>query len=275
MDCCVCTTMPLILRPPRNTICGSCYEGVRSIIDIMHNLESEKAKAITNPNDSPVSKRNSSKAIEDNARRWFDHINLCNQQKEELAFLRGFVAAFKEQIHTDILVNPGNNGPPIPAHKSVLAARSEIFKNMLECDQCKASPNNNTITIPDLNHDELESLLEFLYSGTMASEKLEKHVYALSQAADKYDIPHLLKKCEIYLLSSLSTSNALETLEIADTCSNNKLKETTLDFLVKNIEHVVSSAKFEAFVHRSPQLTVELVTRAFVNGAKSSISPQV
>ena len=44
MDCCVCTTMPLILRPPRNTICGACYEGVRSIINMMSNVESEKVK---------------------------------------------------------------------------------------------------------------------------------------------------------------------------------------------------------------------------------------
>ncbi|KAJ1417743.1 SKP1/BTB/POZ domain superfamily [Sesbania bispinosa] len=250
MDCCVCTTMPLILRPPRNTICGACYEGVRSIINMMNSMESEKAKTL------------------DDCIRWCsEQIEQFNQQKEDLAFLRGFVAAFKAQIHTDILVNPGNLGPPIPAHKSVLAARSEIFKNMLECDECKA-PASNTITIPDLNHDELESLLEFLYSGTLAVEKLEKHVYALSQAADKYVIPHLLKYCEKYLLSSLSTSNALETLEIADTCSNHNLKETTLNFLVKNIEHMVSSPKFEAFVHRSPHLTVQLVTRAFVNGSK-------
>lgn len=62
MDCCVCTTMPLILRPPRNTICGACYEGVRSIINMMNGFESEKAKTITNQIESPVSRRNSSKA---------------------------------------------------------------------------------------------------------------------------------------------------------------------------------------------------------------------
>lgn len=62
MDCCVCTTMPLILRPPRNTICGACYEGVRSIINMMNNHESEKVKESTNPNDSLASRRNSSKA---------------------------------------------------------------------------------------------------------------------------------------------------------------------------------------------------------------------
>jgi len=56
--------MPLILRPPRNTICGACYEGVRSIINMMSNVESEKVKAMANPNQnsSPVSRRNSSKA---------------------------------------------------------------------------------------------------------------------------------------------------------------------------------------------------------------------
>ncbi|CAK8566415.1 unnamed protein product [Lathyrus sativus] len=268
MDCCVCTTMPLILRPPRNTICGACYEGVRSIINMMNGLESDKTKAITNQNDSPVSRRNSSKTLDDCIRLCSEQIEKFNQQKQDLGFLRGFLAAFKEQIHTDILISPGNHGPSIPAHKSVLAARSEIFKNMLESDECKAAPTCNTITIPDLNHEELESLLEFLYSGTLALEKLEKHVYALSQAADKYIIPHLLKYCERFLLNSISSSNAFETLEIADTCSNQNLKETAFNFLVKNIEFMVSSPKFEAFVHRCPHLTVQLVTRAFVNGSK-------
>ncbi|KAF1870331.1 hypothetical protein Lal_00003537 [Lupinus albus] len=63
MDCCVCTTMPLILRPPRNTICGACYEGARNMINMMNNLQSdEKAKAITNTNTSQLSKQNTTKA---------------------------------------------------------------------------------------------------------------------------------------------------------------------------------------------------------------------
>ncbi|MED6112307.1 hypothetical protein PIB30_060515 [Stylosanthes scabra] len=206
--------------------------------------------------------------LDDCIRIWSEQMEIFNEQKEDLGFLRGIVAAFKEQIHTDILVKPGSHGLPIPAHKFVLATRSEIFKNMLECDECKAAPNNQTITIPDLNHEELSSLLEFLYSGTLPEQTIGRDVYALSRAADKYAIPHLLRYCERYLLSSLNTSNALETLEIADTCSNQALKETTLEFLVKNIEHVVTSPRFEAFVHRNPHLTVQLVSRAFANGSK-------
>lgn len=59
----------------------------------------------------------------DDCIRWCsEQIEHFNQQKEELAFHRGFVAAFKEQIHTDILIIPANHGPPIPAHKCVLVS---------------------------------------------------------------------------------------------------------------------------------------------------------
>jgi speckle-type POZ protein len=31
--------MPVQLRPPRNTICGACYEGARSLISFINKLE--------------------------------------------------------------------------------------------------------------------------------------------------------------------------------------------------------------------------------------------
>ena len=40
---------------------------------------------------------------------------------ERLGFVDGLVPAFKEGVHTDILVKPGN-GPPIPAHRAVLVS---------------------------------------------------------------------------------------------------------------------------------------------------------
>ena len=61
---------------------------------------------------------------------------------------------------------------------------------MLDSDGCKAPPND-TITLPELNTEELESLLGFLYSGNLPLDKLEKHVYSLFVAADKYEIPYL------------------------------------------------------------------------------------
>ncbi|KAI4306521.1 hypothetical protein L6164_029792 [Bauhinia variegata] len=63
---------------------------------------------------------------------------------------------------------------PIPAHKAVLATSSEIFKIMLDSDECKVAPSK-TITLSEVKYEELECLWEFLYSGTLAPEKVEKH----------------------------------------------------------------------------------------------------
>ncbi|KAK8357860.1 hypothetical protein V6Z12_A05G444900 [Gossypium hirsutum] len=68
---------------------------------------------------------------------------------KRISFLSGFMVAFKDQIHTDIKFKP-NNGPCISAHKSLLAARSEIFKNILNSDDCKAPlTDTDTITLSD------------------------------------------------------------------------------------------------------------------------------
>ena len=40
---------------------------------------------------------------------------------EKMGFLDGFMVAFRDEIHTDILVKPCD-GPPIPAHRALLVS---------------------------------------------------------------------------------------------------------------------------------------------------------
>lgn len=145
------------------------------------------------------------------------------------------------------------------------AARSDIFKNLLDSDGCKAPPSDGTITLAELSYDELECLLEFLYTGDLPKEKVEKHVYSLSIAADKYEIPFLQKFCENQMLGSLNTSNALDVLQISDTCSNQSLKETSLNFIVKNMEDIVFTSRFDAFALKNPHLTVQITRASFID----------
>ncbi|CAK9160601.1 unnamed protein product [Ilex paraguariensis] len=262
MDCSICSAMPFILRPPRNTICGTCYEGARSIITLTNKLDNDKG--VEKPSNPMVSPSNSCKGFA-NALKWVKEMKEMEEElNEKLSFLGGFVAAFRDQIHPDIQIKPGNNGPSIPAHRALLAARSDIFRNMLDSDGCKAPPND-TITLPELDYEELESLLEFLYSGHLPKEKVEKHVYLLSVAADKYEIPFLQKFCEHHMLGSLSSSNVLDVLEISDTCSNQTLKETALNFIVRNMEDIVFSARFDAFALKNPHLTVQITRTSFMD----------
>ncbi|KAK8485519.1 hypothetical protein V6N11_019667 [Hibiscus sabdariffa] len=203
-----------------------------------------------------------------NLSKWITNMKEIEEDlNKKISFLSGLIVAFRDQIHTDIQLKPGNHAPSIPAHRALLAARSEIFRNMLDSDGCKAPPSD-TITLPELNAEELESLLQFLYTGNLGFDKLEKHVYSLCVAADKYEIPYLQEFCERYMLGSLNASNVLEILEISDVCSNKTLKETALNFIVRNMEDIVFSPKYEVFAPKNPHLGVQ-ITRAFLMDAKT------
>ncbi|KAI3519700.1 hypothetical protein L2E82_31971 [Cichorium intybus] len=260
MDCSICSTMPYNLRPPRNTICVACYEGAKGIIAMTSKIDDHK---ISGKFSSDASVPSSSKGFL-NSLKWLKEMKKMEEEmNQKLGFLSGFIDAFRDQMHTDILIKPGNDAPSIPAHRALLATRSNIFRNMLDSDGCKAAPSD-TIILPELNHEEVESLLEFLYSGDLAKEKLEKHLYSLSIAADKYEIPFLQKFCENRMLEILNTNNALDILEIADTTCNRNLKETALSFVVKNMEDIVFATRFDVFALKNPHLTVQITRASFL-----------
>ncbi|CAA2945333.1 Hypothetical predicted protein [Olea europaea subsp. europaea] len=119
MDCSICSAMPYILRPPRNTICGACYEGARSIITFTNKLDNEKGTE--KPSNNSVSSSNSTKGFA-NALKWVKEMKELEEELiEKISFLSGFAASFRDQIHSDIQVKPGNDGPSIPAHRALLA----------------------------------------------------------------------------------------------------------------------------------------------------------
>ncbi|KAG6491001.1 hypothetical protein ZIOFF_052333 [Zingiber officinale] len=186
------------------------------------------------------------------------------EMKEKVGFLDGLVA-LREGMHADILVKAGD-GRPIPAHRAVLASKSEIFKTMLLADDCKAAPAGNTISLPELTQHELQSLLEFLYSGQLPQPEQEASstVRSLLVAADKYDIPFLRQRCEQRILTDLRAANALDALDVAQRCSDGMLKERAMRVVVDKAEEVVFSEGFEEFARRNAELCVE-ITRALVS----------
>ncbi|KAF8079872.1 hypothetical protein N665_0996s0026 [Sinapis alba] len=91
-------------------------------------------------------------------------------------------------------VDNDDDGSSISVHKLILASRSEVFKKMLESDDVKSEAKKvETVTLSEMKKEELEALVEFMYSdGTVLSAKAKQHVRSLFLAADKYEIPHPL-----------------------------------------------------------------------------------
>ncbi|KAI3931095.1 hypothetical protein MKW92_011431 [Papaver armeniacum] len=166
--------------------------------------------------------------------------------------LTDLALAFREGIYSDIQVKPGN-GPSIRAHKFLLATRSEILKNILESDSCKAAPEES-ISLPEFI---------FFYRGDLAIEKFEKHFCSLLIAADKYGILHLQKFSEHHLVKLLSASNALKILEVSDVVSNEKIKLAALKLIVLHYKEIVMAPSFDEFAKQNPHLVVEITRAAF------------
>uniref|UniRef100_A0ACD5W883 Uncharacterized protein n=1 Tax=Avena sativa TaxID=4498 RepID=A0ACD5W883_AVESA len=274
MDCCICGPMAAIYRPPRNTICSPCYDGAKAIIAFLNEDEHSAGGGegglvkprglIKHTNSSPKGMTE----VWEQVKEMRDREEAANRRAGFLE--QGFGAAWMEGAHTDILVKPGN-GPPIPAHKAILAARSEVFRHMLCTDECKAAPAGDCVSLPELAHDELSLLIAFLYTGTLdaaaaatATEASERRLHALLVAADKYDVPFMGRACEARLAAAVDPGNALRTLEVADRVTScAALKERAMGTVLEHAEQVVFSDEYHDFAVRNAGLCVE-ITRALL-----------
>ncbi|XP_010508859.1 PREDICTED: putative BTB/POZ domain-containing protein At2g40450 [Camelina sativa] len=178
-------------------------------------------------------------------------------------FLDGFRKLLTEQWQSDVQLKAGDSDDAtIPAHKLVLAARSEVFKRMLEPDGIKGSPKVvETITLPEMKHEEVEALVDFIYSvdGSFSSASLKKHARPLYLAADKYDIPHLRDLCRTELISSLNSSNALSIFELSQIPFDFTLSNFALGSIITDLNVIANSDEFKLFVVNHPNLTVEIM----------------
>ncbi|XP_006664873.1 BTB/POZ domain-containing protein At3g56230-like [Oryza brachyantha] len=264
MDCCVCSPMASMYRPPRNTICASCYEGAKAIISSFNDEEQGSDAAQGSMKSHGLTKlNNATKGL----REAWEQVRCREEEtKQRVSFLhQGFAAAWKDGLHTDIAVSPGT-GPPIQAHKAILAARSEVFRHILAGgDGCKA-PAGDSISLPELTYDELSHLLAFLYTGALTCTE-ERHLHALLVAGDKYDVAFLRRACEARLAARVEARNVLRTLEVAELSSSLALKERAMGTVVEHAEQVVLSPEYEEFAVRNASLCVQIIRALLANKA--------
>lgn len=79
-----------------------------------------------------------------NALKWVKEMkDMEEEMNDKLTFLGCFVTSFRDHIHTDIQVKPGNNGPPIPAHRALLVISLSLFNDSLSLSGNNGPPKCN------------------------------------------------------------------------------------------------------------------------------------
>ena len=101
----------------------------------------------------------------------------------------------------------------LKAHKIILSACSPVFKSIIEC----LPQNNSGIYLSEIHHQEMESILEFIYLGESTFE--QKQIDDFLKVARKLEIKGIGKNVDIELKENVLNQNKIyeEKIEEKDT----------------------------------------------------------
>uniref|UniRef100_A0A146M855 Speckle-type POZ protein n=1 Tax=Lygus hesperus TaxID=30085 RepID=A0A146M855_LYGHE len=115
------------------------------------------------------------------------------------------------------------------AHKVILASQSSVFSELL-ANSTDEHPVNY-INVSDAECGEVESMLEFIYSGSVSSPT---NLINLVYCAHHFNIAGLKSYCENRLRFGITCDNSLERLILSHDYDLNQLKTSIMAYIVKN-----------------------------------------
>jgi len=178
--------------------------------------------------------------------------NTLHQRHEKLSNDLCQLLADKEfsdiEIHCDEKV--------FPSHQSILAARSPVFKAMIQNEMMEKQ--NKKIFIKDVKPRTVAEMLNFMYTGDISVDEMEEISCDLLRVADMYELDDLKEMCEEKLVCNLSVENSIESLVLGDSHNASKLKKMALDLVTKNMKKIVDTDVYKDLLAQRPALTLEI-----------------
>ena len=136
----------------------------------------------------------------------------------ESTLARDFAALLKDARFADVafLVD----GEEVRAHRSILAARSEVFHKMFTTGMRESQETQ--ITLEDIKAEPFRLLLSYLYTDEIELDV--ETAEALLVASSRFDIPRLKLLCENYLSTVIDSDNLIDVLHLSDMYGANELR---------------------------------------------------
>ena len=175
-----------------------------------------------------------------------------DQRHKQVCDHLGQVLANKEFCDVEILCEES----VFPCHQLVLAARSPVFRALLQADMKEKQSKN--IVIEDSKPEIVSEMLNFIYTGDIANEKLDEMAKDLLGVGEKYQLLHLKKMCEEKLSSTLEVNNSIEYLVLGDLHNLLTLKTLALEIIAKNMKKIVDTDVYKDLFKQNPELAWEV-----------------
>ena len=157
---------------------------------------------------------------------------------------------FNNMSSSNVILNI--RGREFPAHKIILATRSEVFAAMFKHPTKENS--NNQVKIEDIEPEVFDQLLYFIYTGRVSTATMESMAANLFIAADKYLLGELKKECENYMLHHMSPDYCLVLLLHGDLQKPTELLKEAAKFFRRLPSQVTATERWEKMKQENPVL---------------------
>ncbi|TRY75243.1 hypothetical protein TCAL_09496 [Tigriopus californicus] len=149
-----------------------------------------------------------------------------------------------------------SQGLRFPCHKHMLASCSEVFEAMFSQENSSEAISNE-VKIEDIDPDTLEKVLDFVYKDKVVD--FEGLAINLIYAAEKYNLENLKILAVQRAVQQINVMNVSEVLILGDRVQSNTLKEAAMDFILRNIQSVRSSAGWKELTQNFGNLVDEVL----------------
>nr|XP_015927714.1 speckle-type POZ protein B-like [Parasteatoda tepidariorum] len=169
---------------------------------------------------------------------------------------------FSDKSTSDVQMKVGEE--ILQAHRSILSARSPVFRAMFKPDMVEGKAE--IVEIKDVNTEAFKSLINYIYCDEIDQLDYEKAKNLLI-VADLYEVLRLKDMCASILMSEITDKNAVEIVSLAETYSHNGLKLFAIDFIADHSDTILFSPEWFPFISNH----LETATAIFQKLTKNKI----
>ncbi|CAL4986669.1 unnamed protein product [Urochloa decumbens] len=158
-----------------------------------------------------------------------------------------------------------DDGEMFRAHRSILAARSAVFKAELLSPMQEVT-SASCMSIKDIKANVFKALLQFIYTDSLPDIDEGEPMVTAQQvltAADRYGLERLKLICEDKLCNYISTTSVGTVLALAEQHGCDGLKKACLNFLMSgsNLKDAIVTDGFDHFANSCPSVLKVLLTK--------------
>lgn len=162
-----------------------------------------------------------------------------------------------KKILPDVQLKIGHGLHMIPAHKAILAARSEVFAAKFQHGVTESTNGVLVLNVEDIEPSTFAAFMRYIYAGHISEEALAGGVLKLYVASERYAVSSLKMICSEFMIKHINEDNFLPYLTLADSHSDDELKNAVVSFITEN-EAMLKSDAWNEFSDSQPVLAVKI-----------------